>query len=168
MTKVVIDGPPQRWMRPEGGRSGRRFTNKKVKAIKGQMAQQLAKAHKGPPWTCPVALKLTAVFAIPASWPKKTQAAALQGRVPHISDPDLDQIIKLVKDAASGVVYADDNQVAIYLNPAKRYGSPERTEVEFIKIRQDEDAITPGQKRLIKREAAKDRLRTSRAPEGCK
>jgi Holliday junction resolvase RusA-like endonuclease len=160
MTKIVIYGPPQRWMRPEQGRRGRfgkaiRFTNKKVDARKRELAEALAQAHSGPVWTGPVALKFLAVFAIPESWPKKTKAAAIEGRVPHIADPDLDQLIKLAKDAASGIVYADDNQVAAYINPAKRYGSPERTEIEFIPIRQDQDAITPGQRRVVKRQRAK-------------
>lgn len=138
-----------------------RFTDPKAAAHKNSVAKQFAVAHKGQPWTGPVAMRFLAVFAIPESWPKKLKAAALEGRVPHIADPDLDQLIKQIKDAASGIVYADDNQVAMYIGPegsggpVKRYGHPERTEIEFIPIRQDEDAITPGQRRLIKRQRAK-------------
>lgn len=159
MTKVIIYGTPQRWMRPgqRRGRGGRvtRFTDPKAAAHKDMVSRKLAVAHKGPPWQGPVAMKFTAVFAIPESWPKYLKAAAMEGRVPHVADPDLDQLIKQVKDAASGIVFVDDNQVAMYLNPAKRYGHPERTEVEFIPINQDPDAITPGQRRVGKRQRDK-------------
>lgn len=166
MTKITVYGKPQRWMRPAQGRSfngkNNRFTDKDVRAAMDVMRKKFEAMHQGDPWTGPVALRFVAVFAIPESWPAKTKAAAREGRVAHIADPDLDQLIKLVKDAAKGVVYEDDNQVCMYVGPpgshgpAKRYGFPERTEVEFIKIKQDPDAITPGQRRIVKRQ--RDRL----------
>lgn len=103
----------------------------------------------GDPHTGPMVLEVLAVFAIPPSWPKKVQAAAREGRVWHVSDPDLDQIVKQIKDALRGIAFVDDNQVAHYGHQtAKRYGHPERTEITLTILDQLEDAKTPGQRRL--------------------
>ena len=51
-------------------------------------------------------------FAPPKSWGKRRKLGCL-GQ-PHISKPDLDNLIKFVLDALNGVVWADDRQVAAY------------------------------------------------------
>lgn len=48
---------------------------------------------------------------IPASWPKKRQAEAAEGRMPLASKPDIDNIVKMVLDAMNGIVYPDDRLV---------------------------------------------------------
>jgi Holliday junction resolvase RusA-like endonuclease len=105
------------------------------------------------PFTGPVLLQCRFIFAIPPSWPKALRAAALEGRVWHVSDPDLDQLVKQVKDALKFIAYVDDNQVAGYHQPAKRYGHPERTEIIVEPLPCAADAVTPGQRRLEKRVA---------------
>ena len=58
------------------------------------------------------ALRLTvgAIFTIPASWSKKRQAEAING--PVTKRPDLDNVVKAIKDGCNGVVWRDDCQVA--------------------------------------------------------
>jgi Holliday junction resolvase RusA-like endonuclease len=153
----TIPGRPQRWIRPQqDGRRGSarnaRFTDPKAQAHKDMVAKLAARHfHQLQPWTGPVVVSLVAVFAIPPSWPKHLQRAAREARVMHISDPDLDQLVKQVWDGVKGVVVVDDNQFCGFAMPtAKRYGHPERTEVVFSLLQQDEDAITPGQRRLEK------------------
>lgn len=152
----TVPGRPSRWMRPVEGQDGQgnalRFTDHRAERGKLAIAQETKLAWGSRrPLTGPVLLRVVAIFAIPPSWPKRLQAAAMEGRVWHMSDPDLDQIVKQVKDALKGIAYVDDNQVAGYLNHAKRYGHPERTDIEIEPLPQLPDAVTPGQARLEKR-----------------
>lgn len=115
------------------------------------VAKKLREVHRGPPWLCGVAIRVRAIFSIPSGISKAAREACLAGKVPHTCDPDLDQIVKQIMDAAVGIVYEDDNQVAHFSDSAKRYGEPERTEIEFIRIAQPEGILMPTQKRLRKR-----------------
>ena len=136
----------------QDGRRGKqrnaRITDPKARAHKEKVAEIVRKLYRGEPWTGPVVIGLTAVFAIPQSWPKRVRQAAIEGRVWHIADPDLDQLVKQIMDAIKGIVVVDDNQLVGFERCAKRYGTPERTEVRLLFLDQDEDAITPGQRRL--------------------
>ncbi len=166
----AVNGPPRRWQRPAQGRHPKtgkpmRIENKQAAADKKLIAQCARLAWKGEPVCGPVSLGITAVFAIPRSWPPAVKLAALEGRVLHIQDPDLDQLLKLVKDALTGIVYIDDNQVARYPPMTKRYGSPERTEIRIEVLDQQPDEITPGQREVRKR-AIKAGMIANADPEG--
>ena len=58
-----------------------------------------------------VELRVTAIFPIPASWPKKKWADAMAGLVAPTVKPDCDNIVKSVADALNQVVYVDDKQI---------------------------------------------------------
>jgi Holliday junction resolvase RusA-like endonuclease len=145
-----IDGPPVPWKRPERDqRSGRTFTNPKAEAGKRAIVAAARAAWGNEPPACgPVIVRVVAIFAIPPSWPKALRAAALEARVMHISDPDIDQLVKLVMDGLVDLAFWDDNQVCGLPSPAKRYGHPERTEVTIEVLDQRSDEVTPGQRRL--------------------
>ena len=140
-------------MRPAQGmdRNGRvvRFTDKKAEREKQIIRDEVALAWRGRrPFTGPVLLKLVFIFAIPPSWPKALRAAAAEGRVAHVADPDIDQCAKQCLDALVRVAFVDDNQVCGLPACSKRYGFPERTEITIQPLAQAADEITPGQKRL--------------------
>lgn len=152
----TVAGPPRRWMRPAQGRNPKtgqvmRFTDKKAEASKREIAQLARLAWRGPPVCGPVTLRVIAVFKVPKSWPKAIHLAAREARVPHIADPDLDQLVKQVMDAMVGIVFVDDNQVVSFTHSAKRYGSPERTEITIHVLGQEPDEITPGQREVEKK-----------------
>lgn len=132
-----------------------RHPDPKTKAAEKVIAQLARIAWRGPPATGPVILRVVAIFGIPASWPERVKVAAREARVMHTIDPDLDRLINLVQDALVGIVYVDDNQVCGYPNSAKRYGSPERTEITIQVLDQQPDEIAPAQRRVVKR--AEDR-----------
>jgi len=64
----------------------------------------------------PIYLILCFNMPIPASTPKKTRLLMPQ----HTKKPDLDNLIKFVKDCANGILWHDDSQV-ISINAVKMY-----------------------------------------------
>lgn len=67
----------------------------------------------------PVFLQLRAIYPVPESWPQRKKAAAVW----KTSKPDADNLVKLQKDALTGIVYRDDAQV-VKVHAEKRYGLP--------------------------------------------
>lgn len=59
------------------------------------------------PWPGPVRLSVLAWYEIPKSWSKKRRAAVKF----KTSKPDVDNIVKLVKDALNKTAWDDDSQV---------------------------------------------------------
>ncbi len=76
-----------------------------------------------------VNLTIRAFLTIPTSWSLKKQQAAAIGAIAHTKRPDLDNIVKAIKDGANGVTWEDDSQV-IDVRASKQYGTP-RVEVEI-------------------------------------
>lgn len=91
-------------------------------------AQQAMDRADVPPLEGPVALVVRAFLGIPKSWSLKKQRQAAIGEITPTKRPDLDNIVKAIKDGANGVTWKDDSQV-IDVRASKRYGTP-RVEVE--------------------------------------
>ena len=68
----------------------------------------------------PAELTVRFYFLRPPSIPKK--------RTEHVVKPDLDKLVRAVKDSLKGIVYCDDSQV-VAVDAKKHYGTPERTEI---------------------------------------
>jgi Holliday junction resolvase RusA-like endonuclease len=155
--RITVPGRPTRWMRPGQGIDGEgnavRYTDPKARAGKAVIAQEARLVYRATrPHLGPVVLCVVAVFAIPKSWPPALRQAAIDGKVWHTSDPDLDQLVKQVQDALVGIAYIDDNQVVGYHpNTAKRYGHPERTDIEVFPLNPVDAAKPPAQRRLEKK-----------------
>jgi Holliday junction resolvase RusA-like endonuclease len=67
---------------------------------------------------------------IPASISRKKLELYLGGAIRHIKRPDLDNLIKFVKDCANGVLWKDDSQI-ISLNASKAYHPDPQTEIRL-------------------------------------
>jgi Holliday junction resolvase RusA-like endonuclease len=89
--------------------------------------------HRPPePLTGPVFLGVKAYMPIPVSKPKKWKAEALAGTIRPTTRPDLDNLLKQLKDCMTGIFWTDDKQVVGYLpGTGKYYGDPVRWEVEL-------------------------------------
>lgn len=123
--------PPTPKGRPRfSRRSGRAYTPAATEAAERTLRGELAHATtlgQTPPmrhWPAAGALVLELRFtlAIPASWSKKKRAAAAEGRLSHTSRPDVDNLGKLVMDAANGVLWGDDSQLTTVVL-MKNYGA---------------------------------------------
>jgi Holliday junction resolvase RusA-like endonuclease len=106
-------------------RSGRTYTPAKTETAERVLrAQLLASAEElqSLPFHGALGVRAEFVLAVPASWPKKERAAALDGARLPTSRPDVDNFAKLVLDAANGVLWPDDSAV-VELLVSKRYGA---------------------------------------------
>ena len=59
-------------------------------------------------------------MSIPSSKSKKWKQAAAEGVEKPTKKPDVDNLIKIIMDALSGVIYKDDKQI-IKMSVEKRY-----------------------------------------------
>jgi Holliday junction resolvase RusA-like endonuclease len=151
---LTIPGEPRGWGRPtpvaklrgDGTPFVMMVTQEETREAKNALKRLFgAKYSAHRPWTGPVMLRFTAIFETPRSFNKALQEAAARGLLYCVRKPDTDNIAKLIKDALSGLVYADDQQVMG--GGVKRYGSPARVEISFDLLESPDVPATPGQKR---------------------
>lgn len=76
----------------------------------------------------PVKLYLRFFMPIPESISKKKRELYVGCAVKHVKKPDLDNLVKFVKDCANGVLWDDDSQV-VYLSASKVYHPNPATEI---------------------------------------
>jgi len=127
--KFVIPGNPLAKKRPRFARRGKFVTtNNAQESEEGKFIQVMMSqlnGHSPIPAGTPVWLLCKFFMPVPVSMPKKNHYIAR-----HTKKPDLDNLVKFVKDCANGILWADDSQVSD-LSAVKNYsweGSP-RTEI---------------------------------------
>lgn len=77
-----------------------------------------------------VRLQIEFIFPPPKSWTKKQQYTAVYERRPVTKRPDLDNLVKFVKDCLSGTVLTDDKLVT-RLACEKFYGKKPQTLIQI-------------------------------------
>jgi Holliday junction resolvase RusA-like endonuclease len=82
----------------------------------GWIAHQAMLKRDTTPLSGPVKLTIVAMHIRPTSWPKRRQKELWK-----TSKPDLDNVIKLIKDGLNRVAWLDDAQVCA-ISAAKYYG----------------------------------------------
>ena len=85
----------------------------------------------GRPLTCPVRLTCVIYRAVPKSWSRRKRADAIADKIRPTTKPDLDNLIKGIKDALSGTWYKDDSQVVEYGKVGKWYAEEPRVYVRL-------------------------------------
>lgn len=104
----VAKGRPRTVVR---GKFASHYTPKPTVQYENLVKAQAAQAMQGrPPMEGPCALTIIACFPWPKSTTKKRRAA-VDGAWKD-TKPDVDNVLKAVKDAMNGVVYRDDSQIA--------------------------------------------------------
>ena len=111
-------------------RSGHVFTPPKTVAAEERIRNLVGLEWSDDPIEGPVQIMLSFAFEIPKSWRKSKREDAAAGWVPHISTPDLDNLVKLVTDALNGVLYIDDRQI-VRIDAAKLYMPAPATMISF-------------------------------------
>ena len=127
---------PVAWSRASGGRTVRLFTPKKQRnnaAALRIMAQQQMQGRL--PFDCAIIGQITAEMAIPKTWSKKKQQAALCGEIWPAKRPDLSNICKQVEDALNGVVFRDDALIVRYDTMQKRYSAQPKIVATYQPVR---------------------------------
>lgn len=136
----VVPGQPQGKGRPRVGRVGdhaRMFTPSKTLAYEGLIAMACQQAMQGRELLQgPVLLEMRMLHAIPKSWSKKRQQAALEGSIMPTVKCDADNCLKAVCDALNGVAWRDDTQV-VNVSLSKRYADLPRVEVRVVPLMAD-------------------------------
>lgn len=128
---IEIPGKPTTKQRPRFGQ-GRAYKPQKEKMLEA-IFKAIALEHlQAQGLTKPISseyiitLSMIFVFPIPKSYSKKKTQAIVKSNQ-YVSTPDLDNLIKFVKDALNGVLYEDDRQVWSYSGCRKIYGEEPRT-----------------------------------------
>ena len=73
--------------------------------------EQCAITAENAAYAGPAAVTVIEFRAIPKSWSKKRHEAARNGVILPLTKPDTDNVLKGIKDALTGVLWADDAQV---------------------------------------------------------
>jgi Holliday junction resolvase RusA-like endonuclease len=84
------------------------------------------------PLDIPLSVTIMAYRSIPKSMSKKKAAQAIAKELRPTTKPDIDNIVKGVKDALKGVIWRDDSLV-VNLVACKWYGETPRVEVIVMK-----------------------------------
>jgi Holliday junction resolvase RusA-like endonuclease len=116
--KFTFDITPQSKLRPRLTRGGNVYTPQKTKdyerALATLLALKLAPGFK--PILAPIECEFEFYFKKAKSVPKS--------RLDHTTRPDLDNLVKAVKDAFNGILWKDDSQI-YGLSALKAYGEKE-------------------------------------------
>lgn len=73
------------------------------------------------PWTGPIWLNVIITLPIPKSKPKKWRLLAAYRQIYHTTKPDIDNLLKHLKDCMKGIFYNDDRQI-VMVQAKKVYG----------------------------------------------
>jgi Holliday junction resolvase RusA-like endonuclease len=117
---IAIPFAPVAKGRPRMTRQGRAYTPAKTREAEGKIIEYFSTLDLTPK-IGPLDVSVFAIMPIPESWSKVKQANALAGLISPTGKPDLDNIVKLVLDAANGILWADDSQI-VKLDLCKAYG----------------------------------------------
>lgn len=129
MIKFTVFGEPVAQGRPRFLRkTGRAYDPEKSRTFKDYVRLASLEVKPDVPLDGPLSLVVTVYKSVPKSLSKKKQAAALAGELQPTTKPDLDNLIKGIKDAVKGIIWKDDSQV-VNLYAAKWYSDRPRVEV---------------------------------------
>jgi len=102
----------------------------------GKLAALIYPHRPEQPFDGQIILGVKAFFEIPKSKPRKFVDAAASGEIRPTVKPDLDNVIKMLKDVCNGVFWVDDKMIVGYMPGTGKYyaapGTVPRWEVEIL------------------------------------
>jgi Holliday junction resolvase RusA-like endonuclease len=121
---LLIDGEPVAKARPRMTRRGHVYTPARTAAYERMIGQLAALKMRGKaPLQGAVRVELLVELALPQSWSRAKQLAAIAGEIMPASRPDIDNFVKAALDVINAIVIADDAQI-VELHARKRFGEP--------------------------------------------
>lgn len=105
------------------------YDPEKSKSYKQIVRGEAVKVRPDVPLAGAISLTVKVYRSIPKSFSKKKTAAAISGEVRPITKPDLDNVIKGIKDALKSVIWRDDSQVVDLADSGKWYSDVPRVEI---------------------------------------
>lgn len=123
----TVPGRPKGKTRPRFAKNGRNtYTDRGTKEYEEQVAEAFRQA--GGVMGNYAAMRIKACYLIPQRTRKDIEAGMITERIRPAKKPDLDNVLKIIMDALSGVAFADDNQIVqVYIE--KVYSQEPRVEI---------------------------------------
>jgi Holliday junction resolvase RusA-like endonuclease len=133
LLKITIPGKPIAKKRPRFARRGKYVvTYNDQETEEGRAFLLVCKQLDGHrPIENPVHIDCHFYMPIPKSTSKIRRKKMLMAKIKHTKKPDLDNLIKFIKDVFNGLVWKDDSQV-FALIASKKYSEDPRTEIFII------------------------------------
>lgn len=129
--RIEIPGKPVGKARPRvttRGGYARAYTPERTREFENRIKAAYIEKYGRTKLIGPLAIDVIACFEPPVSTSKKKRRQMLDGDIPYIKKPDLDNIVKAVLDALNGIAYDDDSYV-IKVYGFKRYDEYNHTDV---------------------------------------
>ena len=108
------------------GKDGRQFAPmhkaKQQEIVESRLLAYIIPHAPAELWTGPIMVELTAYMEVPGSWANSWRMKCLD-KIWPTKKPDLDNIVKNLKDCMTGIIYHDDAQVVGQL-AWKMFGAP--------------------------------------------
>lgn len=133
---ITVYGRPQGKGRPRYTTRGGRvmaYTPANTKVYEDKIRQAWKEQDGRAFGSSPIAMNLKAYYPIPSRAKRAERDAMLAGQVPVTDKPDLDNVLKSVMDALTGLAYEDDQQVNI-ISATRAYSDVPRIEADIIPI----------------------------------
>ena len=128
----IIYGEPTPKGRPRVTKKGA-YTPKKTRVAEKSFQAQALSWRPSELFKGPLRLHIEFHRSIPKSFSKKKIEGIYAGEIFPTTKPDLDNLVKLVKDAMNHIFYHDDSQV-IELYAKKIYADVPRIDVKLVEI----------------------------------
>jgi Holliday junction resolvase RusA-like endonuclease len=139
MIKFVVYGEAVAQGRPRFARRGdfvQTYDPEKSRNYKSMVRLEALKVKPEKPLEGPLSLVLYIYKSIPKSFSKKRYLDAVNGIIKPTTKPDIDNVIKGIKDALKAVVWRDDSQI-VRIMAIKKYDEVPRIEVIIGEIEED-------------------------------
>ena len=133
MIEFIIYGEPIAKGRPRVTKKGITYTPDKTEVAEQSFQWQAIQHRPDKLLEGPLSLRVVFYRSIPASMSKKKSGLANCGWIRPTTKPDLDNCLKLVKDAMNKIFYHDDSQICSVV-AEKYYSGTPRIEVTIGKI----------------------------------
>ena len=129
--EFTIDGDVQAQQRPRFSRQGgfvKTYDPPESAKYKKHVAQVAEQYRPEELINSPIKLTIDVYIKIPKSYTKKKLEQIKNGELVHIKKPDIDNLVKGIKDGITGVLWTDDSLI-VELVGRKHYGENPRAEV---------------------------------------